>query len=162
MQVPACAPTTFPLLYDYFQLSASFSSAVLTSKNENNAKKLCNTEGEGLKFYLFQRTVVRSIFITETLWQLQVCLYYPETCLAPSIPTGRSQWGLQTGYVLIPASSFGLHRITSLPANPAVSCLTTLLSPSAHPLPEPLIAMANTGESRKLDTDSSWHLWECK
>lgn len=162
MQVPACAPTTFPLLYDYSQLSTLFSSAVLTSKNENKAKKLCNTEGEGLKFYLLHRKVVRSIFITDALWQLQVCLYCPETCIAPSIPTGRSQWGLQSGYVLIPASPFALHCITSLPANPAASCHNTLLSPSAHPLPEPLIATANTGESRKSDRDSSWHLWECK
>lgn len=79
---PPCAPTTFPLLYDCAQLRVSFSSAVLTSKNENNPKKLCNTKGEGLTFYFFQRKVVRSTFITDALWQLQVCLYYPEMCMA--------------------------------------------------------------------------------
>lgn len=92
MQIPACALTTFPLLiYDYSQVSAPFSSGVLTFKDENKTKKLCNTKGKCLTFYFFHRKVVRSTFITDELWQLQVCVSYPEMCIAQSIPTGTNQ-----------------------------------------------------------------------
>lgn len=81
-------------------------------------------------------------------------------CVAPSIPTGRNKRGLQTGYVLMPASLFALHHITSPPANPAFARMNTLLPP--YPPTEQLIAMVNTGEFTKLYLDSSLCLWKGK
>lgn len=120
----------FSVLCDSSHLSAPFSSAALTSKNKNKAKKLYNPRGEGLKFSLFLSQVAGRIFNTDLPWQLQVCLYCPEMCVAPSVPTGRNQRGLQTGYVLMPASLLALHRITSPPANPAFARIN---SPPAVP-----------------------------
>lgn len=53
VHVPTRALTTLSLLCGSSQLSVTFSSAALTSKNENNTKKLCNAKGEGLNFLYF-------------------------------------------------------------------------------------------------------------
>lgn len=51
-QVRTCAPTKFSLLCYSSQL-CPFSLSPLTSTNENDSKKLCNTKEEGLTFSLF-------------------------------------------------------------------------------------------------------------
>lgn len=155
------ALTTFPLLYDCSQLSTLFSSAALTSKNENNTKKLCNTKGEGLKFYFFQRKLVVSTFFTDALWQLQACLYYPEMCIAQSIPTGTSQWSLQNRYALISLCS-AWHYPQSQPIQPShASTLSSALCPATAQVAD---CHGKQRESRKLDIDmdSSCHFWKYK
>lgn len=68
----------FPLLCDSSQVHVPFSSAALTAKNENKAKKLCNTKGEGSKI----------LSISETSSQKNI--YYRST-LATATPSPLSR-----------------------------------------------------------------------
>lgn len=153
MHIPTCALTTLSLRCDFSQISVPFSSAALTSKNENKANKLCNTKGEGLKFSLFLRQVAGRIFITDLPQQLQVPLYYPEMCVAPSCSYRQKEVRLADRIRPRPCIFIrtALHYLTCSQS----SLCTPQHSPLAYPPPEQLIAMANTGEFRKLYKASS-------